>query len=311
VDAFYDKYLSKKITRAEHYKQNKDRCRRLQKQATSFKKNELGEWVLPEIQSLNNGQAIDSSISEEERKLFEQFGIEPTVRKVISENDSSPAKQSEEPTPETKPALDTSAFNLKFKNDEERALYERNGIIPDEIKHPPASAVPLKFRKQIEAQEREMRIKAGKSPVDVEWELFEESELITNPPDHDISEQHLDKYIELLSRSEMENICYERFLDFSKGRNKIKNFSFAEKMLKEISDTRDADKLLDIVSYFEQRRDLAKAEPFYFTLYEVFHRGEGIQKDLTSSRENSPAERRDESRIDNQDILSIILLLEK
>lgn len=93
-----------------------------------------------------------------------------------------------------------------------------------------------------------MRIKAGKSPIDVEWELFEENELITNPPDHDISEQHLDKYIELLSRSEKEKICYDLFLDFSKGRNKIKNFSFAEKVLKEISDTRDAEKLLDIVS---------------------------------------------------------------
>lgn len=267
ADAFYDKYLIDKLTRQEFYRQNKKACRRFQGLETSSEKFELEEWVLPAIQNLNAGQGLES-LSAEDRAILEKAG-------VLDSAETSPAG--------AKPPGVPDELSLESMSEKERKIYEENNIKPFERNILPANAVPLKFREQVEANERTASLKAGKTPKDIEWELFEQNELEMNPPDHDIAEQHLDKYIELLSRSEKENICYERFLDFSKGRNKIKNFSFAEKMLKEISDTRDADKLLDIVSYFEQRRDLAKAEPFYFTLYEVFHRGEGTQKNLNKA----------------------------
>ena len=87
----------------------------------------------------------------------------------------------------------------------------------------------------------------------------------------------------MIPPNEREDTYYEFFLDFSQGRKNIKSIPFAEKMLSHITSTRDVAKLVDIVDYFERQHDFAKAEPFNYTLYEIFLRGEGTQRDLNKA----------------------------
>ena len=148
-----------------------------------------------------------------------------------------------------------------------RKIYEDNGIVPFERNtHSGASTLPPIMLKQMK---------------DGEWTKFEES--ANNPAEFKEAALHLDNYIDMIPPNEREDTYYEFFLDFSQGRKNIKSIPFAEKMLTHITSTRDATKLVDIVDYFERQHDFAKAEPFNYTLYEIFLRGEGTQRDLNKA----------------------------
>ena len=160
-------------------------------------------------------------------------------------------------------ALD-SELTLDKMGKKERKIYEDNGIVPFKRNtSSSSSALPPIILKQMKDQQ---------------WASFEAA--AEKPSDYQTALQHLDNYVDLIPSNERAEVCYGLFVEFSHERNKAKGDFFAEKILEKISDTRDAEKLLDIVSYFEQKRDFAKAEPFYFTLYEIFHRGEGTEKNL-------------------------------
>lgn len=160
-------------------------------------------------------------------------------------------------------ALDNE-LTLDKMSKKERKIYEDNGIVPfKRTTSSSSSALPPIIFKQMKDQQ---------------WASFEAA--AENPSDYPTALQHLDNYVDLIPSNERAEFCYGLFVEFSHERNKTKGDFFAEKILEKISDTRDVEKLLDIVSYFEQKRDIAKAEPFYFTLYEVYHHGEGTEKNL-------------------------------
>ena len=153
----------------------------------------------------------------------------------------------------------------------------------------PANKIPLKYRMLAEENERIEKVKDGGKPKDIEWGMFIENKLQLK--DDTLAEKHLKNYINLCEKDgdNLEDLCYELFLDFSQGRNiqgngeKIKSNVFAEDMITFISNTRDADKLISITTFFEKNRDFTKAEGFYFTLYELFYSGEGVDKDLNKA----------------------------
>ena len=228
VDAFYDKYLSGKITREEFYRQNKQACRKFQGRESSLDITELEGWALPAVKNLKN-----ESDSEASAKLK---------------------------------ALDKE-LTLDKMSAKDRKVFEDNGIEPFKRNtHSAASTLPPIMLKQMK---------------DGEWRAFEES--ANNPAAFEDAALHLDNYIDLIPPAEKEDTYYEFFLDFSQGRKNIKSIPFAEKMLSHITSTRDAAKLVDIVDYFERQHDFAKAEPFNYTLYEIFLRGEGTQRDLNKA----------------------------
>lgn len=228
VDAFYDKYLSGKMTREEFYRQNKQACRKFQGRETSFDATELEEWVLPAVKNLKNES--DSEASAKLKALDNELTLEKMSKK-------------------------------------DRELYERNNIKPfEQNTHSAAATLPPFALKQMK---------------DGEWTKFEQS--ANNPAEFEEAALHLDKYINLIPPAEREDTYYEFFLDFSQGRKNIKSIPFAEKMLSHINATRDATKLVDIVDYFKRQHDFAKAAPFNYTLYEIFLRGAGTQRDLNKA----------------------------
>ena len=127
ADAFYDKYLSDKLTRQEFYRQNKKACRRFQGLETSSEKFELEEWVLPAIQNLNAGQGLES-LSAEDRAILEKAGM-------LDSAETSPAG--------AKPPGVPDELSLESMSEEERKIYEENNIKPFERNIRPANAVPL------------------------------------------------------------------------------------------------------------------------------------------------------------------------
>ena len=56
-----------------------------------------------------------------------------------------------------------------------------------------ADDIPLALKMKVEAQEREAAIAAGKSPKDVAWEQFNESQFVHF--DFESAKKHLDRYI--------------------------------------------------------------------------------------------------------------------
>lgn len=182
----------------------------------------------------------------------------PAIKNLKSEKDFEASAKMK--------ALDNE-LTLDKMSKKDRKVYEDNGLEPfQRNEHSSASALPLIILKQMK---------------DGEWTKFEEA--ASNPAEFEEAALHLDNYIDMIPPNEREETYYEFFLDFSQGRKNIKSIPFAEKMLSHITSTRDATKLVDIVDYFEKQRDWAKAEPFYYTLYEIFRIGEGTQKDLNKA----------------------------
>ena len=148
----------------------------------------------------------------------------------------------------------------------------------------PANKVPLKFKMKIEEQKRKAALaeskNSGKTPKDIEWDMFVSSKMKMN--DDEIAIQHLDKYIDICATEgiNVENLCYEMFLDFSKGRKNIKSDFLAENMIPKFSNTRDVNKLKVLTNFYELNHEYNKAEGFYYTLYQIFANAEGVAKDL-------------------------------
>ena len=148
----------------------------------------------------------------------------------------------------------------------------------------PADKVPLKFKMKIEEQKRKAALaeskNSGKTAKDIEWDMFLSSKLKMN--DDEVATQHLNKYIDICAAEgdNVENLCYEMFLDFSKGRKKIKSLPLAERMIQRFSDTHDVNKLQMVTSFYESNHETNKAEGFYYTLYKIFANAEGVAKDL-------------------------------
>ena len=148
----------------------------------------------------------------------------------------------------------------------------------------PANKVPLKFKMKIEEQKRKVALaeskNSGKTPKDIEWDMFVSSKMKMN--DDEIAIQHLDKYIDICATEgiNVENLCYEMFLDFSKGRKNIKSDFLAENMIPKFSNTRDVNKLKVLTNFYELNHEYNKAEGFYYTLYQIFANAEGVAKDL-------------------------------
>ena len=80
----------------------------------------------------------------------------------------------------------------------------------------PANKVPLKFKMKIEEQKRKAALaeseNSGKTPKDIEWDMFISSKMKMN--DDEIAIQHLDKYIDICATEgiNVENLCYEYIL---------------------------------------------------------------------------------------------------
>ena len=153
-----------------------------------------------------------------------------------------------------------------------------------------ANKIPANLLAQMEEQKRDEKLKSGTArPKDIEWEMFLDSKL--KMKDDISAAKHLKEYINWCQHDgeNIESLCYEFFLDFSQGRlnNKIKQIiksvPLAESVIQNFKDTKDVDKLTAITSFFEKNHDLTKAEGFYFTLYELFLNGDGVDKDLNKA----------------------------
>ena len=118
------------------------------------------------------------------------------------------------------------------------------------------------------------------------WRAFE----------RDILEKHdetlaIESFKEYLSwcpsdNNNLQRLCYEFFLDFSRGRpnkhtkNIIKNNRLAEFTIVYLDDLRDVDKLIAVTDFLSKQGKDDRAEDFFHTLYESFLNGDNVNRDL-------------------------------
>lgn len=143
-----------------------------------------------------------------------------------------------------------------------------------------ADDIPLALKMKVEAQEREAAIAAGKSPKDVAWEQFNESQFVHF--DFESAKKHLDRYIgyRLEETKSIEDICMELFRGFTQGTNGVrKSAECAEYILSRVSNTKNIELLNMVVSYYEGIDNNHKAEAFYYKLYEIYANGIGVTSD--------------------------------
>ena len=150
-----------------------------------------------------------------------------------------------------------------------------------------SSQIPLDILQQLEEQEVNAAIAEGKSPKDVEWDMFINCQFVQF--DTETAKKHLNKYIglRLNEENDIEHICFELFQDFSQGRRGAKkSVECAEYVLSRIQNTRNIDLLDKITAYFEETHNEARIAPFYYTLYEIYSRGEGVAPDIDKAIHN-------------------------
>ena len=129
VDAFYDKYLSGKMTREEFYRQNKQACRKFQGREPSFDASELEEWVLPAIKNLKNES--DSEASAKLKALDKELTLDKMSaknRKIYEDNGLKPFEQNTHSAAATLPP-----FALKQMKDGEWTKFEQSANNPAEF----------------------------------------------------------------------------------------------------------------------------------------------------------------------------------
>lgn len=152
-----------------------------------------------------------------------------------------------------------------------------------------ASAVPKAVLEKLMKRKLNESLKKGSNAKEFAWENFLNSKL--KMKDDFSASKYLSEYINYCKSDgeNIERICYELFLDFSEGRSvgklsqPIKSDSLAELMATKLNGTRDYEKLLAIIRFYESRRNVIQADGFYMTLYEIFHRGEGVEKNLNKA----------------------------
>ena len=143
-----------------------------------------------------------------------------------------------------------------------------------------ADAIPLEFRMQLEEQERAKAEADGKSPKDVAWDQFIESEFVHH--DFEMAKKHLDRFIgcRLKETKDIEEICRELFLGFTQGQNGIKKSSeCADYVLTRVKGTRNIELLSEITAYYDTLHNPEKSESFYYRLYEIYAKGDGVAPD--------------------------------
>ena len=117
--------------------------------------------------------------------------------------------------------------------------------------------MPLEIRMQIEAQEKELAMAEGKSPKNIAWDQFIESEYVYH--DFEVAKKHLDEYIGccLKEIKDIDKICYDLFLGFAQGKNGIKkNAECAEYMISRMSNTKNLEILLEVTSYYSKLKNI-------------------------------------------------------
>lgn len=141
-------------------------------------------------------------------------------------------------------------------------------------------AIPLELRIQLEEQERAAAEAAGKSPKDVAWDQFIESEFVHH--DFEMAKKYLDRFIgcRLEETKDIEEICRELFWGFTQGANGIKKSSeCADYVLTRVTGTKNIALLSEITAYYDKLQNPKKAEPFYYKLYEIYAKGDGVAPD--------------------------------
>ena len=124
-------------------------------------------------------------------------------------------------------------------------------------------AIPLELRMQIEEQERAAAEAAGKSPKDVAWDQFIESEFVHH--DFEMAKKHLDRFIgcRLEETKDIEEICRELFWGFTQGANGIKKSSeCADYVLTRVTGTKNIALLSEITAYYDKLQNQKKSRTF-------------------------------------------------
>ena len=159
----------------------------------------------------------------------------------------------------------------------ENESYRKNRITADEL--------PPTIRAKILAQQKkgdDARLKSGESPTKIAWENFEKQAFEMH--DNVAAEKYLDEYLDWCRADgkDLNEVCYELFMDFSTGRKKTKNDALALKMVSRLKDIYDVNKLKSIVSFLEKKNHAYDndVESIYMTLYHLFLNGENTNKDL-------------------------------
>ncbi len=172
-----------------------------------------------------------------------------------------------------------------------------------------ASDIPLDIRMEVEQQNLNMAVQSGnKSKKDIAWEAFIRNELVLH--DSALAAKNLEMYLKVCdSSNELNEIHFElfgHFQDFLNGRNGLqKNLSYAEAILPHMTRTKNLDQLNAITKFYKDRHRESEAEAFYYTLYSLYNRGEGVEQDLNkaatylidSIKGKNTKERREELRL--------------
>ena len=178
--------------------------------------------------------------------------------------------------------INTGSFTAGVTD--KNTTFQKNILPADKVNILPADKVPLRFKMKIEEQKRKAALaegkNSGKTPKDIEWDMFLSSKEKMN--DDEVAIKHLDKYLEICAAegNNIENLSYEMFLDFSKGRKKIKSVPFSERMIQKFSNTKDIVKIKSAIAFYESNHKNNKAEGFYYQLYKIFFNADGVARDL-------------------------------